>query len=271
MNKLNRKLRSQSGASILLALLFLLTCMMVAASILMAAVSNAGKIRSNYDEQQRYLALSSALRLVAGEIEEATYRGDYTVQRWEVPVLDDDGKPTEEVTKYYRVKQAEGDFTCGELKNRLNFRSELDGVFGREFTGTGYRPLDDTTLPPRSETLIVEVNDGAEAKLPFTVVVSVELRQDLRVHLKATLATNLTYEGDGTPVFGGKVYTMEAELAPSGYPTLKDFTPGSDEFPAGSTLPGGAVELSSTPRVTPAEPDIKNWELQWISKGVAEG
>ena len=270
MNKLNRKLRSQSGASILLALLFLLTCMMVAASILMAAVSNAGKIRSNYDEQQRYLTLSSALRLVAGEIEEATYTGDYTVRRWEVPILDDDGNPTEEVTKYYRVEQAEGDFTCGELNNSLNFRSELDGVFGREFTGTGYQPLAGTALLPRSETLIVEVKNGDEAKLP-AVVVSVGLRQDLRVHLKATLATNLTYEGDGTPVFGGKVYTMEAELAPSGYPTLNDFTPGSDEFPAGSTLPGGAKELSSTPRGTPTEPDIKNWELQWISKEVAEG
>lgn len=53
MKTLNRKLHSQRGASILLALLFLLACMMVAASVLMAAASNAGKIRSNYEEQQR--------------------------------------------------------------------------------------------------------------------------------------------------------------------------------------------------------------------------
>ena len=82
MKTLNRKLHSQRGASILLALLFLLACMMVAASVLMAAASNAGKIRSNYEEQQRYLALSSALRLVAGELEKAEYRGQYTFNLW---------------------------------------------------------------------------------------------------------------------------------------------------------------------------------------------
>ena len=49
MKTLNRKLHSQRGASILLALLFLLACMMVAASVLMAAASNAGKIRSAED------------------------------------------------------------------------------------------------------------------------------------------------------------------------------------------------------------------------------
>ena len=47
MRQLIQKLRSQSGASILLALLFLLVCMLAAATVLMAAVSNAGKIRSN--------------------------------------------------------------------------------------------------------------------------------------------------------------------------------------------------------------------------------
>ena len=52
MKTLREKLHSQSGASILLALLFLLVCMMAAASVLTAAVSNAGKIRSNYEEQQ---------------------------------------------------------------------------------------------------------------------------------------------------------------------------------------------------------------------------
>ena len=42
MKKLKGKFHSQSGASAVLALLFLLVCMMVAASVLMAAVSNAG-------------------------------------------------------------------------------------------------------------------------------------------------------------------------------------------------------------------------------------
>ena len=44
---ISQKLHSQRGASLLLALLFLLLCSMVAASILMAAAANAGKYRSN--------------------------------------------------------------------------------------------------------------------------------------------------------------------------------------------------------------------------------
>ena len=64
MERLREKLKSQCGASILLALLFLLLCMMVAASVLMAAASNAGKLCSNQEEHQKYLTVSSALWLV---------------------------------------------------------------------------------------------------------------------------------------------------------------------------------------------------------------
>ena len=73
MEQLRRKLKSRRGATILLALALLLLCMMVAASLLTAAVSNAGKVRSNKEEQQKYLVLSSALRLVCGELEKAGY------------------------------------------------------------------------------------------------------------------------------------------------------------------------------------------------------
>ena len=45
MKRVKEKLKSRRGASILLALLFLLVCVLVAMSVLMAAASNAGKIR----------------------------------------------------------------------------------------------------------------------------------------------------------------------------------------------------------------------------------
>ena len=72
---LREKLKSSRGASILMALLFLLVCMMVASSLLMAAVSNAGKLQGGRTEQQKYLTLSSGLRLVCGELEEMAYTG----------------------------------------------------------------------------------------------------------------------------------------------------------------------------------------------------
>ena len=72
MEALKQKLKGRQGASFLLALALLLLCVMVAASLLTAAVSNAGKVRSNREEQQKYLTLSSALRLVCGELEKAS-------------------------------------------------------------------------------------------------------------------------------------------------------------------------------------------------------
>lgn len=75
MNRLKEKLNSQKGASILIALLFLLICAMVASSVLMASVANAGKQRSNEEEEQVYLALSSAVKLVCDDITSCEYKG----------------------------------------------------------------------------------------------------------------------------------------------------------------------------------------------------
>ncbi len=83
METLKKKLNSSRGASILMALLFLLVCMMVGASVLMAAASNAGKIRSNREEQQKYLTLSSALTIICDELEGVEYRGRYQYQKKE--------------------------------------------------------------------------------------------------------------------------------------------------------------------------------------------
>lgn len=79
MKALKRKWNSSRGASILLALLFLLVCMMAGASVVMAAASNAGKIRSNKEEQQKYLTLISAVTLLCDELQSVEYVGGYTI------------------------------------------------------------------------------------------------------------------------------------------------------------------------------------------------
>lgn len=257
MNRLRKKWNSQGGTSILLALLFLLVCTTVAASVLMVAASNAGKIRSGYEEQQKYLALSSALRLAAGQIGEAEYRGAYTVQRWTVPIYDDEGRRIGE-TKYFHVRQTAGDFTCGELSGVLDLTRELDGLYAKEFSGTGYTALSGAEIAPiPSEsklTVKAEGDDAVEEKFS-DIVIKVTLRQDLRIRLTAELKET-----------EDKVYRMEAELAASGLPTL-DFTPKADEFP-GNASTGAAENLSSTPRAAPSEPDV-TWKLDWIAKEVA--
>lgn len=261
MKTLRKKLHSQSGASILLALLFFLVSMLVAASVLVAAVSNAGKLRSNYDEQQKYMALSSALRLVCGELEKAQYTGKYEVCRWTVPaVVDEDGNIITPAINYYHVRQTEGEFVCGKLENSLDFTQALDGLFAEEFAGrAGYSPLSGVTAPPSTKTLTVIVDGDPAVKEKFpSVEVTVKLRKDLRIQMTAVLDPK--YDEAGNLI---SPYQMQAELEASGLPTL-NFTPGPDEFAGGSPGAGSTSEVKST------DPII-TWKLDWVSKGVAGG
>ena len=86
MDSAAKKLNSSRGASIILALVFLLVCVMVGSSVLMAAASNAGRSRSNRQEQQLYLVLSSALQLVADDLTGTKYTCQ--VDYWHVTMSD---------------------------------------------------------------------------------------------------------------------------------------------------------------------------------------
>lgn len=64
MHAVKEKLQSRRGASILMALLFLLVAMMVSVVIIAAAVSAAKSVRSDREQQQAYLTVSSAAGLM---------------------------------------------------------------------------------------------------------------------------------------------------------------------------------------------------------------
>lgn len=81
MNAVRRKLNSSSGASILMALLLLLVAVMVSAVILAAAVSAAKTIRTDREQQQTYLTVSSAAALVRDSILNGS--GNYTTTKTE--------------------------------------------------------------------------------------------------------------------------------------------------------------------------------------------
>lgn len=250
MKGLRNKLKDQCGASILLALLFFLLCSMVGASVLMAAASNAGKVRSSREEQQKYLLLSSALRLVCGELTSAEYYGRYTYQTWteEKPAVDEEGRPIRddagklvtETHAYHEYKQAAGVFQCG-LSNVLPLTNELDLFFASKFPpsyddGTKhyiYMPMSGSPTSGEHELTLsvnaseVEGLDGPED----TVTVKVRLDENLRIWITAALGV----EEDGY------IYTIRAQLT------------GQDNL----GLSGTADENQAGP-VT--------WTLEWIAK-----
>ncbi len=74
MQAIRRKLNSQRGASMLMALLLMLVGIMVSAVIISAATSAAVNKRSEKEQQQAYLAVSSAAELVRDDFQSVAGR-----------------------------------------------------------------------------------------------------------------------------------------------------------------------------------------------------
>lgn len=244
MNGLRKKLRDQSGASILLALLFFLLCGMVGASVLMAAASNAGKARSGREEQRKYLLLSSALRLACDQLTSAEYYGTYAygIRTEDATVSQPDGSEIPVTHTYYEYTQKEGSLRCG-LEDTLPLTEELDQIFASKFPNSRDSGTDHYIYTPKSGAFTsntheltlhadapdVEGLDGAAN----TVTVKVKMDQDLRIRLTAALGE----EADGY------LYTMEAQLTGKG---------------SALNLTGAKNGTNSTEAVT--------WSLEWIAK-----
>lgn len=236
MKRLREKLKNRDGASLLLSLLVFLLCVMVAASVLAAAISNAGKARSSRTEQQRYQTLLSAMRLICGELEKVEYTGKYEVSTW-----------TAENMKYFYCRQLSGEFKMQTANESQTFRiaeftflkedlkKEMDEVFRRQFQSAdgsgaskpGYGPLPDSDVIAAETPIRLTVTlpddlagypDGSMAekyKLPKTVSVEIKLDHNSRnIKLTAWLddsGVTVPLSGSGIMV---AVLTTDADLAP---------------------------------------------------------
>lgn len=78
MNKLNIKLQSKRGASIMLALLLFLVCILAGVAALTAASANMGRHSYMRETQQKYLAVSSAAKLIREQLNGMELTCEYT-------------------------------------------------------------------------------------------------------------------------------------------------------------------------------------------------
>lgn len=206
MKRAAEKLNSRRGASILLALTFVLVCVMVGVSILSAAASNAGRTRSNHEEQQLYLSLSSALQLVADDLANASYTpkvNDFCrVESHTIEVgKDEEGNPITSTYNTYEhtFSHLDGDINGTALESIL--RRKLDDVFdnymsGRSFSAgygiysyiNNYSPVTITpfTLTITPENMPVDAEDTYHAAQ--AVAVDVDIDSSYRITLTARLA-----------------------------------------------------------------------------------
>ncbi len=69
VKRISARLKSNSGASIILVLILLLMCVMVSSVIVMAAATGASRNAARKNQQRGYIAIMSAVRLIADEVE----------------------------------------------------------------------------------------------------------------------------------------------------------------------------------------------------------
>lgn len=269
VERLRKKLRSESGASILLALLMFLVCALVGATVLAAAASNAGKARSSRTEQQKFLNLSSAIQLVADEIQRAEYTGKYQVYKWKTPEVTDpvSGSVITPAIDWFFCQQTAGDYSCGDLTDQLPFGQKLDEIFGEQFTGTGYAPLYASPSAAGEYDLLVKLegtfpSDSAPKGYEVPKEVTVRVKLDGNTHHILLTA----WEGKGSiptdPTTGSVDLskTMQAELvAKKGTAPVLDYNPGT------RTAGTPPADEAATPKDAAGAP--MKWELHWIRKG----
>ena len=240
---LKRKLQSQQGASLLLALLFLALCSLVSATILMAAASNAGKARSNLREHQSYLALSSAVDLICDEIVRSEYQGRYHYEEEiiETPVEDPEtGEETIETTTYYYFTQLEGSCT----HKGADTESKLTGLLKKDLDTLFAGHIESTLDRDKFATLTLQ-SGGTFAHTwkvhpqTGTALDEKEVEVQLKV-VEESYAIELTAQLDG--------YQLQAELTPS---TNRPSLP--------NPLPTGESRTESL-----------QWKVGWITTGEEE-
>jgi len=73
MNSIWNKLRQKNGASIFMGLMFLLVCLMVGTVVLTASTAASGKLSQQQQDEQEYLTVASAARLLKNRIGALTY------------------------------------------------------------------------------------------------------------------------------------------------------------------------------------------------------
>ena len=261
MDALRRKWTGCQGASILLALLFLLVCMTAGASVLMAAASNAGKIKSNKVEQQKYLVLSSALTLLCDELTGVEYVGAYGYTRDAVyrTELDPDGN----VISVYDHDEHSYIQRPGELRRGadpttplgwagvLPLDHDLDVVFANNFeVPAGQRsPIDKYMYEPRNTSIIQPTSPHA---------------------LELTVNAEEAYGGLLEPV------TITAQLGNGGVITLTAALKSHPDCIMEAVLkpnnkPENLLVLNSHEENGVYETKSVKWTLEYIAKKVGTG
>jgi len=210
MNVIRNKLRAKDGASIFMGLMFLMVCLMVGAVVLAAATAAAGKLAELRENEQNYLNVASAARMVKDRICALTYES----------VQIDGGTPTVNLT-------ASSDTDTIILKEEL---TELCNNLISADTAT---PVSAPAVTEKKFTITSAVEDLD------TVYGSIRMEADWRIIVELWL-------GKEDRAAKGNHNFMEIELCPEGPVTKKVVDETESDTTDGSTTVIQKVTVTKT-------------------------
>lgn len=163
-----KKLKNNSGATILMALLLILLAMAVGAAILTAAVSAAHHMKSDREAQQNYLTVSSAAELIRDSIAGDTY--ERTMTETHTAHTDAEGNTTYTVSREAKVTAP-----TGIMGQWLSACIE-DGIYNDEYA----------SLKAFSDTIEVDLKIDEDTSLR-TVTAAFSAQEDGKIQVQLYL------------------------------------------------------------------------------------
>lgn len=213
--RLKKKIRSNRGASIVIALMLFLVCAAVGAVVLTAGTAAAGRASQQEKMDRRYYSVLSAAELVRDQLDGQSYTvvRTKTVTSSESGTFDPKSVPipgpggTEYASKCtYKngagsvsrsdslLSEAIYQYIFGSAAEYVSGYNNLDAYNAGSFTGNATEDLATLTLTPGSDALPVQMTVGMleDGSLRITLV-------------------NLAENGDPAPA--GSVFTMELTVS----------------------------------------------------------
>lgn len=260
MKDFKPKLKSESGKTLLIALVFFLVCIVTASTLLAEAASKSDKASDGEDRQRESLALSSAMKLVCGEItaEGARYQGQYTYTAQVRRIVMDE--PDWQIVSE-KFEQTRGNFENCEMVNTAAplLVDQLDLIFAKQSfevqTSTGVQYKSRTGMPQNIIELpfVLTLEDASEEYRGLGPVYFTLLLQDnCDIELTAVM-------GSEEPENIGNVHRITALLRANTVPRIAS-KPG---VPEGLVIPEGQFDaIFTSPYYFSTE---VSWTLDYIS------
>lgn len=259
MKDFRTKLKSESGRTLLIAMVFFLVCIVTASTLLAGAVSHSAKAPGGEDRQRESLALSSAMKLVCGEItaEGARYQGQYTYTAQVRRIVMDE--PDWQVVSE-KCEQTRGTFENCEMINSTAplLVDQLDLIFAKQSfkgVGDGVQYKSRAGLPQNIIELpfVLTLEDGTEEyKALGPVHFTLLLQDNCDIELTAVM-------GSEEPESGENTHKITALLKANTVPRIAS-RPG---VPEGLVIPEGQFDsVFTSPYYFSTE---VTWKLDRIS------